>query len=88
MNRQNTYRGLENFLDLPQFTLDTEEIEYPNKDDEFVIRVLEKMNRQTRYFNKDGKDKMYYVRTLTFPLAKAGKFKSKITNFKVTNYCK
>lgn len=40
--------SLENFLDLPQFTLDTEEIEYPNKDDEFVIRVLEKMNRQTK----------------------------------------
>ena len=51
-------------------------------------KLVEKMNRQTRYFNKDGKDKMYYVRTLTFPLAKAGKFKSKITNFKVTNYCK
>ena len=51
-------------------------------------RLVEKMNRQTLYFNKDGKDKMNYVRTLVFPLAKAGKFKSKITNFKVVNYCK
>lgn len=40
--------SLENFLDIPQFTLDNEDIEFPNKDDEFVIRVLEKMNRQTR----------------------------------------
>lgn len=39
---------LENYLDIPQFTLDSEEIEYPNSDDEFIIRVLEKMNRQTR----------------------------------------
>ena len=51
-------------------------------------KLVEKMNRQTMMFNKDGKDKMYYVRTLTFPLAKAGQFKSKITNFKVVNYCK
>ena len=51
-------------------------------------KLIEKMNRQTKLFNKDGKDKMYYVRTLTFPLAKAGQFKSQITNFKVVNYCK
>ena len=51
-------------------------------------KLIEKMNRQTKMFNKDGKDKMYYVRTLTFPLAKAGQFKSQITNFKVVNYCK
>ena len=51
-------------------------------------KLVEKMDRQTLYFNKDGKDKMAYVRTLVFPLAKAGAFKSKITNFKVVNYCK
>ena len=51
-------------------------------------KLVEKMNRQTKMFNKDGKDKMYYVRTLTFPLAKAGIFNSKITDFKVVNYCK
>ena len=51
-------------------------------------KLVEKMDRQTLYFNKDGKDKMSYVRTLVFPLAKAGAFKSKITNFKVMNYCK
>lgn len=51
-------------------------------------KLIEKMNRQTMMFNKDGKDKMYYVRTLAFPLEKAGNFKSRITNFKVVNYCK
>lgn len=51
-------------------------------------KLVEKLERQTLYFNKDGKDKMYYVPTLVFPLAKAGTFKSKITNFKVVNYCK
>ena len=51
-------------------------------------KLVEKMNRQTKLFNDKGKDKMYYVRTLAFPLAKAGNFNSKITNFKVVNYCK
>lgn len=51
-------------------------------------KLIEKMNRQTKLFNDKGKDKMYYVRTLVFPLAKAGQFNSKITNFKVVNYCK
>lgn len=51
-------------------------------------KLVEKMEKQTLYFNKDGKDKMSYVRTLVFPLAKAGNFKSKISNFKVMNHCK
>ena len=39
---------LEKFLDIPQFTLNNEDIEYPESDDEFIIKVMEKMNRQTR----------------------------------------
>ena len=42
------------------------------------------MDIQKRYFN-GGKDSMNYVRTLVFPLKKAGSFKSKITNLKVYN---
>lgn len=39
---------LEKFLDIPQFTLNNENIEYPESEDEFIIKVLEKMNRQTK----------------------------------------
>lgn len=34
-----------------------------------------------------GKDSMNYVRTLVFPLEKAGNFNSKVQNLKVYNYC-
>lgn len=47
-------------------------------------KVVEELNTQKLYFN-GGKDSMNYVRTLVFPLEKAGQFKSKITNLKV--YC-
>ncbi len=47
-------------------------------------KLVEKMDIQKRYFNA-GKDSMNYVRTLVFPLQKAGSFKSKITNLKVYN---
>lgn len=40
---------------------------------------------QTRWFN-EGKDKMSYVRTLVFPLQKAGQFNSQIHQLKVYNY--
>ena len=49
---------------------------------------VETLDKQTIYHNEGGKDKMYYVRTLVFPLEKAGNFNSKITNLKVTNYSK
>ena len=49
-------------------------------------KLVETLNKQTIYHN-EGKDKMYYVRTLVFPLKKAGKFNSKVTNLKVTNKC-
>ena len=45
-------------------------------------RLVETLNKQTLYFN-EGKAKMSYVRTLVFPLEKAGYFKSKITNLKI-----
>ena len=49
---------------------------------------IETLGKQTLYHNEGGKDKMYYVRTLVFPLEKAGNFNSKVTNLKVTNYGK
>ena len=51
-------------------------------------KLVETLDKQTLYHNEGGKDKMYYVRTLVFPLEKAGNFKSKVTNFKVENVCK
>lgn len=44
--------------------------------------LKEELNIQKRFFN-GGKDSMNYVRTLVFPLEKAGNFKSKISNLKV-----
>lgn len=49
-------------------------------------KVKEKMEVEKRIFN-GGKDAMYYLPTLVFPLQKAGSFKSKISNLKVYNYC-
>ena len=51
-------------------------------------KLVETLDKQTLYHNEGGKDKMYYVRTLVFPLEKAGNFKSKVTNFKIENVCK
>ncbi len=41
-----------------------------------------------KIYRSSGKDSMNYVRTLVFPLEKAGDFKSKIQNVEVLNYCK
>ena len=49
-------------------------------------KVIEEMNMQKLYFNA-GKDSMNYIRTLFFPLEKAGDFNSQIENLKVYNYC-
>ena len=51
-------------------------------------KLVETLDKQTIYHNEGGKDKMYYVRTLVFPLEKTGDFNSKISNFKVENFCK
>ena len=55
-----------------------------NKSTRLLIngQVVEEMNTQKLHYNA-GKDSMNYVRTLVFPLEKAGKFDSKITNLKV-----
>lgn len=50
-------------------------------------KLKESLDIQKRYFN-GGKDSMSYVRTLVFPLEKAGNFKSTIKNVEVLNYCK
>lgn len=47
-------------------------------------KLVETMDIQKRYFD-EGKASLNYVRTLVFPLKKAGSFKSKITNLKVYN---
>ena len=51
-------------------------------------KLIETLDKQTIYHNEGGKDKMYYVRTLVFPLENTGIYQSKITNFKVENICK
>ena len=48
-------------------------------------KVVEEMNIQKCYFNA-GKDSTSYIRTLFFPLEKAGNFNSRIENLKVHNY--
>lgn len=55
-----------------------------NKSTRLLIdgKVVEELNTHKLYFN-GGKDSMSYVRTLVFPLEKAGQFKSKVTNLKV-----
>ena len=47
-------------------------------------KLKETLDRQTIYHN-EGKSKMYYIRTLVFPLDRTGEFKSRITNLKVMN---
>lgn len=48
-------------------------------------RVFANLDPEIHYYD-EGKKTMRNVRTLVFPLEKAGSFKSKITNFKVYNY--
>lgn len=47
-------------------------------------KTVKTLDVQKRYFSNDGKAKLNYTSTLVFPLKKAGQFKSKITNLKVT----
>ena len=46
--------------------------------------LKETLDKQTLFHN-EGKSKMYYVRTLVFPLEKTGDFRSVIRNFEVRN---
>ena len=51
-------------------------------------KLVETLDKQTLYHNEGGKDKMYYIRTLVFPLETTGKFCSKVSNLKVENFSK
>ncbi len=44
--------------------------------------LIETLDRQIIYHN-EGKNKMFYIRTLVFPLEESGCFKSKVTNLEV-----
>ena len=48
-------------------------------------KIVADLYKEVHYDHK-GKDKIYNVQTLVFPLQKTGQFKSCITNFKVYNY--
>lgn len=50
-------------------------------------KKYESLDKVTQWHN-DGKNKMYYLSTLVFPLEKIGDFNSTITNFKAYNYIK
>ncbi len=53
-------------------------------------KLFETLDKQTQYHkemrgDKEHERKMYYVRTLMFPLEKAGQFRSKVTNLRAYN---
>ena len=60
-------------------------IEGDNKATRLFIngKQVEELNIQERWMDKEGKTRIRNVRTLVFPLEKAGNFKSKISNLKV-----
>ena len=60
-------------------------IEGDNKATRLFIngKMVEELNIQERWMDKEGKTRIRNVRTLVFPLEKAGNFQSKITNLKV-----
>ena len=60
-------------------------IEGDNKATRLFIngKQVEELNIQEHWMDKEGKTRIRNVRTLVFPLEKAGDFKSKITNLKV-----
>ncbi len=48
--------------------------------------LVERMGVEKRYLNEGTEAKNDFIRTLVFPLEKAGDFKSRITDLKVYNY--
>ena len=48
-------------------------------------KKYESLDKVTQWHN-DGKNKMYYLSTMMFPLERAGNFKSVVTNLKAYNY--
>lgn len=63
-------------------------IEGDNKATRLYIngKLVEELGERTLYYEEGGKSKMFESRTLVFPLEKAGKFASQISNLKVYNY--
>lgn len=51
----------------------------------YINGVLKETLDKQSIFHNEGKSKMYYVRTLVFPLEESGSFRSHISNFKVIN---
>lgn len=49
-------------------------------------KLVERMGVEKRYLNGGTETQNSFIRTLVFPLEKAGDFKSRITNLKVYNY--
>lgn len=49
-------------------------------------RHVETLDKQSLFRGKDGRDRMFYVRTLVFPLEMTGEFRSKVTDLKVMNH--
>ena len=62
-------------------------VEGDNRETRLYIdgKLVETLDMQRIYFDKEGKDGMNYIRTLVFPLRTSGKFAGIITNFKVYN---
>ena len=50
--------------------------------------LIERMGIEKRFLNDGTKEQNSFIRTLVFPLKKAGQFKSEISNLKVYNYKK
>ncbi len=66
-------------------TSHTYTIEGDNKATRLFIdgKQVEELNTEPRWYAKDGKGRMFIVKTLVFPLQKSGNFKSKVSNLKV-----
>lgn len=67
-------------------------IDGDNKETRLYVngQLFETLDKQTQYHkehrgDKDVERRMYYVRTLMFPLQQVGDFKSKVTNFRAFN---
>lgn len=67
-------------------------IDGDNKETRLYVngKLFETLDKQTQYHKehrgeKDVERRMYYIRTLMFPLQQVGDFKSKITNFRAFN---
>lgn len=58
-------------------------IEGDNKATRLFIdgKLVEELNIETRWYDKEGKSKMNQIRTLVFPMQQSGDYKSQVSNF-------